>query len=199
MNPEDALIVRQLKDGDGKAYRHLYDHHYKVLCHIASQYVHDDYVAETIVGDVIFHLWQMRERLEISTSLRNYLLRCVRNRCLDVLKSAAATNEQPLSTPDGALPAPIEMIADESQPLGALLGNELEQMVRDAVAALPDTTRQVFEMSRYDELKYAEIAQRLGISVNTVKYHIKRALALLADSLGRYFIFALLLLPPTTI
>lgn len=196
MKPEDALIVQQLRDGDSKAWRYLYDHHYKVLCHIASQYIHDDYMAETIVGDVIFHLWQVRERIEISTSLRKYLLRCVRNRCLDVLKSDTATSELPLSAAGDGTAMTIDMIADDRQPLGTLLENELEQMVRDAIDALPDTTRQVFRMSRYDNMKYADIAAQMDISVNTVKYHIKRALAILADSLGRYLILAIAILPP---
>lgn len=196
MNPEDALIVQQLRNGDSKAWRHLYDHHYKVLCHIASQYIHDDYMAETIVGDVIFHLWQVRERIEINTSLRQYLLRCVRNRCIDVLKSNASTNELPLSSAGDSTAGIFDMIADDSQPLGTLLENELEQIVRDAISALPDTTRQVFELSRYENLKYADIATQMKISVNTVKYHIKRALAILADSLGRYLILAIAILPP---
>ena len=56
MDRTEQLIVERLKANDEKAWHFLFDRHYPVLCHIASQYVHDDFLAETIVGDVILHL-----------------------------------------------------------------------------------------------------------------------------------------------
>ena len=81
------MIIEQLKAGKERAYKFLYDRHYQILCHVAAQYVRDDFLAETIVGDVIFHLWEIREQLEIRTSIRSYLMQSVKNRCLDYLKS----------------------------------------------------------------------------------------------------------------
>nr|WP_238319211.1 sigma-70 family RNA polymerase sigma factor [Segatella baroniae] len=81
---------------------------------------------------------------------------------------------------------------DRSHPLGHLLEKELEQAVGEAVERLPEDCRRVFKMSRFDGKKNAEIAQELGISVNTVKYHIKNALRLLQQQLGKYFVFLLL-------
>lgn len=49
--------MRQLQEGNESAYKYLYEHHYVVLCHIAENYVKDRFIAETIVGDVIFHIW----------------------------------------------------------------------------------------------------------------------------------------------
>ena len=56
MDRTEQLIVERLKENDDKAWHYLFDRHYPVLCHIASRYVHDDFLAETIVGDVILHL-----------------------------------------------------------------------------------------------------------------------------------------------
>ena len=56
MDRTEQLIVERLKENDEKAWHYLFDRHYPVLCHIASRYVHDDFLAETIVGDVILHL-----------------------------------------------------------------------------------------------------------------------------------------------
>ena len=53
----EELIIKQLKDGNEKAYKYLYDHHYVVLCHIANQYINDHFLAESIVSDVIFHFF----------------------------------------------------------------------------------------------------------------------------------------------
>lgn len=193
MKPNETLLLQQLKEGNSTAYRHLYDNHYKILCHIASQYLHDDYMAETVVGDVIFQIWKMRDRLNVQTSLRQYLLRAVRNKCFDILKSDYANHELSLSSTDRSSLEYIGTIADESHPLGSLLENELEGVLAEAISELPEDTRRVFEMSRFENMKYNDIAQQLGISVNTVKYHIKRALAILTEKLGKYLVVALYL------
>jgi RNA polymerase sigma-70 factor (ECF subfamily) len=73
MEHTETLIVEQLKTGNEDAYQYIYDRHYALLCHVASGYVRDQFLAETIVGDTIFHLWEIRETLEISVSIRSYL------------------------------------------------------------------------------------------------------------------------------
>ena len=87
MESTEQLVIEQLKCGNEEAYRYLYRHHYVVLCHTARGYVDDAAVAEQLVGDVIFHLWEVHESLDIRISLRSYLIRAVRNRCLDYLDS----------------------------------------------------------------------------------------------------------------
>ena len=161
---------------------------------MAAQYVRDDFLAETIVGDVIFHLWEIRETVEISTSLRSYLMVGVRNRCLDFLKKQYNQREVAMSA-TGLQDFPVLQYVKESDyPLGRLLEQELEGEVMKAISRLPDECRKVFHMSRFEERKYDEIAQMLNISVNTVKYHIKRALNLLHEALGKYLTVAVLLL-----
>ena len=56
MENTEKLIVEQLKNGNEDAYKYIYDYHYVLLCHIANQYLNDNFLSETIVGDVIFHL-----------------------------------------------------------------------------------------------------------------------------------------------
>lgn len=87
MELTERIIIEQLKRGNEEAYKHLYRHHYALLCHVAREYVGDDFLAETLVGDVIFHLWEVRATLEIQVSLRSYLVRAVRNHCMDYLAS----------------------------------------------------------------------------------------------------------------
>ena len=168
MDLSETLIVQNLKEGNEHAYKYVFDAHYDVLCVIAARYLHDDFVAESVVGDVIFHLWETRENIDIQTSLRQYLVRSVRNRCLDYLKSRRFRHEQTLSTlsDDSRL---LERPANHDHPLGYLLEKELEQTINDAIERLPDDCRRVFKMSRLEGKKNAEIARELGISVNTVK------------------------------
>lgn len=191
----EGLIIEALKRGDEHAYKFLYDKHYPVLCHIASQYVHDDFLAETITGDVIFHLWEIRERISIDTSIRNYLVRSVRNRCLDYLKSQYHQREIQMSDMSCQEINTIDYLQDESYPVGHLLENELEIEIMKAIDRLPEECCKVFRLSRFSGLKYNEIANQLGISVSTVKYHIRRALDLLTKDLSQYlfsFVFILL-------
>ena len=194
MEHTELLIVEQLKAGKERAYKFLYDQHYQILCHVAAQYVKDDFLAETIVGDVIFHIWEIRESLEIKTSIRSYLMSSVRNRCLDYLKSQYNQKEQVMSS-SGLQDFPVlHYIKGDDHPLGRLLEQELEGEIIKAIDRLPEECRRVFKLSRFEEKKYDEIAEELGISMNTVKYHIKRALALLHEDLGKYLAAAILLL-----
>ena len=194
MEEAETLLVRQLKEGVDGAYKYLYDHHYQILCYVAAQYVKDDFLAETIVGDVIFHLWEVRQQVEITTSVRQYLMTSVRNRCLDYLKSQHCQREVPLAD-RGLQDFPVLQYVDgDDYPLGRLLEKELEGEIMSAISRLPEDCQRVFRLSRFEQLKYEEIAQRLNISVNTVKYHIKHALALLHEDLGKYLAAAMVIL-----
>ena len=192
MEHTETLIVEQLKTGNEDAYQYIYDRHYALLCHIANGYVKDQFLAETIVGDTIFHLWEIRETLEISVSIRSYLLRAVRNRCINYLNSEWEKREISFSC---LMPDEItddKMTISDSHPLGTLLERELEEEIYKAIDKLPNECRRVFDKSRFEGKSYEEISQELGISVNTVKYHIKNALASLQTNLSKYLITLLL-------
>ena len=192
MEHTETLIVEQLKTGNEDAYQYIYDRHYALLCHVANGYVKDQFLAETIVGDTIFHLWEIRETLEISVSIRSYLLRAVRNRCINYLNSEWEKREISFSS---LMPDEItddKMTISDSHPLGTLLERELEEEIYKAIDKLPNECRRVFDKSRFEGKSYEEISQELGISVNTVKYHIKNALAFLQKNLSKYLITLLL-------
>lgn len=186
MDKTETLIIEQLKAGNNKAYQYLYDHHYAVLCHIAYQYVNDHFLAETIVGDVIFHVWEIRAELSIDTSIRSYFSRSVRNRCIDYLRSQYHQKEVVMSGVSSTELPVIGYVQSGNYPLGRLLEKELEGEIQKAVDRLPDECRRVFKLSRYEGKKLGEIAQDQGISINTVKYHIKRALTLIDADLHKY-------------
>ena len=193
MDAKEQLIIEQLKEGKEKAYKYLYDHHYPVLCHIAVQYVHDEFLGETLVSDTIFHLWEIRETLHINSTLRSYLIRSVRNRCLDYLKAQSTQREQLVSNV-ADLPT-VRSAESDDFPLGHLLAQELEERIAQAIDSLPADCKRVFKLSRFEGKKQEEIAKELHISVNTVKYHMKRALSLLHEDLHKYLLalFALMM------
>ena len=188
METSEAILVQQLKAGNDAAYQTLYRLHYGLLCAYAQQIVGNDFDAENIVDDTIFHLWEIRDQLQIDRSLRSFLITSVHRRCLNWIRQHS---RQPATC---AIPNDELLNIETSvHPLGHLLEKELEEKIRAAIEALPHETRQVFELSRYNDMTYDEIAKHLGISVNTVKYHIKNALRLLYNELEPYLLLLLLL------
>lgn len=194
MENTETLIVEQLKNGNEDAYKYIYDHHYVLLCHVANQYLKDNFLSETIVGDVIFHLWEIRATLNIAISIRSYLMKAVRNRCIDYLKSEHEKKEISFSVLIPEEMSEGKYLQSDSYPLGILLERELENEIRAAIDKLPVECRCVCEKSRFEGKKYEEISQELGISINTVKYHIKNALSFLQIELSKYLIILILFL-----
>lgn len=181
---EDSGLLESLRAGDESAYRKLYDKHYTVLCHIAFNYLKDDFLARSMVDETIFHFWEIRQTVQVRTSLRMYLISAVKNRCLNYIRKVSLENSKCVSS---TLMGEIsEYLDDKEHPLGRLLEQELEHQIMKAVDDLPSCTRRVFELSRFGNKKYSEIASLLGISVNTVKYHISQALSILTDKLSQY-------------
>ena len=192
MDLSEQEIVAGLKKQDDSAYKALYEKHYQALCCFAEILVKDPYTAETIVGDVIFHLWELGPSLDIKSSLRSYLIAAVKNRCLNHLALDSVRKVKLYPQTDfgkGDLD-----IFDTSVPVNGLIAKELEHEVNEAIDALPPKTRNVFLKSRVDGKTYAQIANELKISVNTVKYHISEALSLLSASLSKAIISMALLL-----
>ena len=187
-------IIQRLRQGTPESYKYIYQKYYALLCHIASEYLHDDFLAETIVSDLIFHLWEHRESLEIHTSLRSYLITSVRNRCLDHLDLKRNKVEVPFSTISDDEDYVSTYIIDDGYPLDSLFTEELEQILQDSIRNLPPESKNVFLLSRFQQKKYEEISEELDISINTVKYHIKQALKLIHNSLDKYLIPLILIL-----
>jgi RNA polymerase sigma-70 factor (ECF subfamily) len=186
MNADEQKIINGLKQGDNWAYKRLYDDHYVLLCKLAMTFLHDNFLAQSLVDDLIFHLYEHRDRLLVTTSLRAYLVRAVRNRCLNFLELEHTKKEISFSAVSQLDNWLLAYAGEECEPLAILIERELEQDIHAAIERLPAECRKVFKLSRFADKQYEEIAEELGISINTVKYHIKNALAHLKKDLGEY-------------
>jgi RNA polymerase sigma-70 factor (ECF subfamily) len=182
MIKSDAL-TDGLKKGEEKAYRQLFDRFYERLCMLACQFVEDRFLAESFVGDVITSIWENRETLQIHTSLEAYLAQSVKNRCINYLEHLHVRRQAEQVLAERLKERQQDFLSDDDYPLTKLMAQELEEALTKAVDALPTACREVFRLSRMDEMTYPEISERLGISVNTVKYHIKNALVQLHEQL----------------
>lgn len=190
----DLSLIYRLKLGEEEAYKILYEKHYRILCLYASKFVADSSVAESIVSEVIFNLWDKRANWEITTSLRNYLIQSVKNRCYNYLKQkqrvAQIIRNDDLSDISNEITINED---DSSDPLMNILLNELDLKIEESLAKLSDKTREIFLLSRQSGLKYNEIAESTGMSVDAVKYHIKVALSSLRNDLSDYLVLVMIL------
>lgn len=143
------------------------------MCAFAIQYVKSPDDAEEVVQDLFVKLWQDRERVNISTSIKAYLFTAVRNRCLNALgksKRNEALNEGMMVSDHD------EVDEDEIKLRNA--------KVHAAIEELPEMRRKVFKLSRFEGLKYKEIAERLDISIKTVENQMGSALKTLRSELA---------------
>lgn len=186
-------IIEYLQRGEEEAFRYIYDNYYGYLCAVAKGYLGDNETAETVVGDVIYNIWEIREKLNIHTSLRSYLIRSVKNRAINYLQQEYLAKEVSVNSWQEYIEIESFYFIEKEHPLEKILETELESAIASAIDKLPEECRQAFVMSRYHDMKYEEIAAQMGISVNTVKYHIKNALSRLRVDLKEYLAIFLLL------
>ena len=170
----------------------LYEKYYSMLCIIAFEYTRDKYVAEEMVSETFLLLWEKRETIVITTSVKYYMIKSVKNTCMQYIRRKSLKT-QSLNDEFSIKHIPW----GEDYPLGRLFEKELLEMIGVTIQSLPEQCRRIFLLSRDDELSYPQIAKRLHISENTVKTQIKTALSRLRIALKDYLtIFFLSLLSP---
>ncbi|SEG10866.1 RNA polymerase sigma-70 factor [Parabacteroides chinchillae] len=189
-------LVEGLRNGEETAYKELYRLHYKVLCAFAYSYVNNSFIAESLVSDVIFNLWEGRGTLTINQSLRAYLMKAVKNTCINYLAHCSRHNDL-LQTLSGKLTSEQQTYYNQDgHPLCSLLEKELEEQIEKSISSLSELSREIFWMSRNDKMKYEEIARQKGLTVDIVKYHIRLVLSKLRKDLKDYlFTFLFIFFP----
>lgn len=184
-NEIDSLFWKIALKDDKEAFKKLFTNFFAPLCVFAQRYVENRTTSEDIVQDVFFNIWKNRKNLDIRTSTRNFLITSVKNSCIDSLRRKEVESRYMTVQADN-------MNEAETEDLYAI--SELEEAINKALEKLPDKIRLVFEMSRFQELTYAEIAQQQDISVKTVEAYMTKALKQLRVELKDYLPFILLFL-----
>ncbi len=193
MEDTNQQLITDIRQGDLAAFEELHKRYYIFLCLVAEHIVKNPYDAEEIVSDVFIRLWNIREKVDITASLKAYLVKAVYNTSLNYLEQNKVYNKLTDRFSNSDL---ILFAWDSDYPLGQLFEKEILNILDDGITRLPDACREIFLLSRNKELKYIDIADKLGISVNTVKTQMKIALARLRDSLKDYMLMLILLFLP---
>ncbi len=174
MDLKEEAIWKNIQQKDEGTFERFYKEHYKSFFLMSCKYLKDPALAEEIVNDVFLKIWEDGDKIKIESSLKSYLYKAIINRSINLLNK----NKR-----ESAYHTNISVIPEESYELRQIEENELMVKIYAAIDQLPDQCKRVFEMSRFEELKQQEIADKLGISIKTVKNHITIALKQLSIAL----------------
>ena len=161
---------------DVEKFSGLFRKYYEPLYFFAGRFVKDPPTAESIVQDVFVNLWDHRETLNISTSVKAYLYTSVKNACINFVKREKffVSVEDDSEHRDSSTKTPDAKMEE----------SEIQSAVQKAINKLPEKCRQIFVMCKYDNLSYNEIAEIQNVSINTVKTQLKRAVKALSKNLA---------------
>jgi RNA polymerase sigma-70 factor, ECF subfamily len=165
----DTEIIGRIRQGDKEQFESLFRSSYVSLVRYARTLIKDQDTAEEIVQELFFRIWQDREKIKIESSLNGYLFRSVHNRCLHHIEHSRVVERHAEE---------MSFLQSESQesPGDILNYKELQAKIATILEKLPERCGKIFYMSRFEGLKYNEIARKLSVSVKTVESNMGRAL-----------------------
>ncbi len=174
-------IIGLLRRGNILAYDHIYNRYCHKLYLFALRILKDESDAEDIVQEVFIKLWEQRNHLDDHKQLNSFLFTITYNICINLLRKRISSTKYlehlRLSSSSHNF---------EDQDIEAEI-NELKQQIEKLIGSLPERQKEVFLAHRQEGLTYSEIADKLGISENTVENHMSRALKFLRMRLTAIF------------
>jgi RNA polymerase sigma-70 factor (family 1) len=177
---DEQTQTAALRHGDEATFEAVFRQWYAPLCGYAARLTDGDLdAAEDLVQQVFVKLWEQRARLDIAWSLKGYLYKTVHNSALNRLRS--------VKTHSKYLDFNAAQLENEQTPPD-YPARELAERLQQALGKLPPQCRHVFELSRFEDLKYREIADQLGISIKTVEAQMGKALRILRLQLADYLV-----------
>lgn len=163
-------VIQEIRNQNQFVYKKFFEDTYPELVHYANSYLFDQNWSEDIVQEVFIHLWEKANELDIKSSLKGYLYSMVRNRCLNFLKSLKITDDAKVLDMQSMLSSDYDLEFFSSDDLKVI-----HHQLLKVVEGLPSKMQQIVKMRFIENYKYVEIAEELGVSVNTVKTQLKRA------------------------
>jgi len=182
----DLSLIELLRSDDEKAFDKLFLKYYVSLCRFVFIYVKDQFASEEIVQELFINLWEQRKKITITTSFTSYLYTAAKNRSLNYLQKGKTRKLHENLTAN-------EKISEVYVMDDMVTFNEIHLELSKAIEKLPQKCRQIFHLSRTENLSNAEIAKQLGISVKTVENQITIALKKIKTYLSPYLGFILFL------
>jgi len=183
----DQTLLTLLRQGDKDAYTVIYDRYKNVLYNHAYKKLGDPEEVKDVLQELFTNLWNKRVDIPVAMNLSGYLYTSIRNRILNLLTHKEVENKY-LSS--------IQQFSQEGHYSTDLVIREKEMadLIQKEIDQLPPKMREVFLLSRKENLSHHEIAKQLSISEQTVAKQVTNALRILRIRLGSFFFLLLLLL-----
>ncbi len=185
MELENEAIGTLLAQRDKTTFEQVFKTHFKRLHAYAFTILQDEVEAEEMVQQVFFKLWERSDSLSFNSPVAAYLYRAVHNESMNYIKHQKVRSTHQLQVA-------YRMKNEVEHPAKKVMAGELEKKIHTAMNELPEQCRTIFQLSRFDELKYREIADKLGISVKTVENQMGKALKLMRTKLVDFLTYILL-------
>jgi RNA polymerase sigma-70 factor (ECF subfamily) len=182
----DQQLLEECSRDNLKAFNTLFDRYFTRLFRYALGYVNDECFAEEAMMDLMMWIWEKRHVLEVQGEFKHYIFRAAKNATIKAIRKKAIE-----TSPIESIENHISFSSNTAD--HGILTSELEQNYRDELNQLSPQRKIVFQLSREEELSHAEIANNLGISINTVKNHLKFSLNHFRKGFLRYRDAALIL------
>lgn len=177
---------RKAPDGSF-AFDSLFTRYYRRFVRLASSYVGDRMAAEDIVMETMMYCWEHRARLEDGDFSPAYVFAAIRNRCLNFLRDCQLRDRISEQMQEHeAWKRSLQIASLEACNPEELFSAEIERLVNRTLDRLPETTRRIFRMSRFDGKSNREIAAFMKLSVKSVEYHLSKATTALKHSLSDF-------------
>lgn len=178
----DTELLHSCQQDDIRAYNELVARYARRLYQVGMRYLRDEFLVEELAMDLLFNIWQRRHHIVISHSLSAYLFKAFRNMIIRQLRKATVHTSPIEELPADKMPPATNRTDDQ------LLAKEIETVYRQNLADLSPQRRQVFELSRDQQMSYKAIARHTGLSINTVENYMGAALAGLRKRMDKYTI-----------
>jgi RNA polymerase sigma-70 factor (family 1) len=165
----DQELIQLMQDGDERVLIEIYDRYWDKMLAVAYNRLGNQEEAEECVQDVLYKLWKLRGDFFLAkVELVNYLARAIRNQSFNILDRRY---RERIKSENYAPVKDINLLSPERQ----LIIRELQEQIDNSIKALPPQCQVVFKLSRQDGLSNKEIAEKLNLSENTIKSHLKKA------------------------
>ena len=185
LNPFEQHIMDE--KADIKRFNNIFVTHRDRYIRFAYSYTYNQETAEDLVTESLMYYWENRHRLEEVKDIPLYILVTLKNKCLDYLQRERTWNNiaENLLFWENSVPLPVVQNMEACEP-ETLFSNEVQELVNQALAKLPEKSRHIFIMSRYEGKNYQTIAKETNLSVKSIEFHISKALNLLRKELKDY-------------
>ena len=186
---EELYIVKKMIEGDVDSFKYFFDRYYDDLCNFVHVYLHDQVLSEEIVQDIFVYFWENKEKLQINTSVKSFLFSASKFKSLNLLRD---TKTKKRIVEKIGKTEPLITSEEENSYLDT---GEFKKILDAAVDQLAPKCREIFLLSKFEDLSNKEIAEKLGISVKTVENQMTIALKKLREYLlpfrGKIFLLFL--------